>query len=1248
MHKLIFCILIAPLSLFAQNIEDFRFYNISDGLSHKRVQVITQDNDGFIWLGTYGGLNRFNGIEFDIYESNDDPNSLPSDDVRGLLVDSKGTLWITTNNGIARYIKNRDHFETFDSYNNPGLPDNGAYSIVESQDGKIWFGTNKGLCFFENGQFTTMKSVPSALVKTVSIDQEGRIWASSLDETYVISQNDVIIGVLSDLLGNTVYEIMTSVVDQQNNVWLGSRSQGLIKVSDYGRTNQSISYFRKSESTPGSISSDRILHVNVVESGDLWVSTEEGLSKLAPFSNSFEVLTSDPKDEKSLFGKSVWYSFQDASKRLWVSIYNQGIDVYDPKYDKFETVSQEAESSAGLSNNNVTTFMIDNSEEVWIGTDGGGVNVWNKTTNLFEQKRFDRDDNRSLGSDAVLDIYKDSDNTIWIATWAGGLNKYNRSNGTFTRFNTERDNSITNNNVFEVAEDYQGNLWVGSFNGVDIITKQGDRLLNIAPSETASRSLVDDQVISLLVLENIAWIGTQGGLSRVEFNSSYDYSVQNFRHDVLDSTSISSNIINDIYQDQNGTFWFATKEGLSWWNEAQGNFVTLTRKDGLPAKEIVSVFELDRGKFWITTTKGIADLRIEDKQITQRILFDKSDGLQSNNFLRGSYEISQDGVIYMGGSNGFNYFDLEKIKPNQELAHVFFTGIKINNQPINIGNSEKIAFDDLNNFNITLDRFDNILTVEFIGLNYTHPEKNYYAYKLEGFEENWNYVEGQRFATYTNLDPDNYTLLVKASNNDQVWNEVPATLDIKILPPWWGTWWFRGFSTLAVLLVILSIANWRARSARRSREELKRKVREATEQVETQNRILRLEQEKLNNAIEETNYAVKLAVESGDFTTRIKLDDKEGEWKKLGESINSLFDSIVTPFTTITEIIGAMATSNLSMRYEKEAKGDVLKLSSSLNYSLDNLSGLLGTLVENMAEIGTATQEMLESGQEMRVGTGEIASSTSELSRGAQEQVSRIDEASHILENILQSSTKVSDQAQSINQAAEKGAQISDQGKNQMHTMDTSMQSMLTTSKESSNAIENLSGKSSNISSILNSIKEITIETNMLALNAAIEAAKAGDAGRGFAVVADQIRKLAENSNHFALEIEQIISEVQTSIGETSSLISDMGLNIDGGVKASRNASKSFDELAASYAQTLGLSNQILNHSEEQHSKIKEVVQLMESVVVISEQAAAGTEEIASSSHELSSGMNEYIESSSQVSEIIQRLNEKMQQFKLR
>ena len=252
------------------------------------------------------------------------------------------------------------------------------------------------------------------------------------------------------------------------------------------------------------------------------------------------------------------------------------------------------------------------------------------------------------------------------------------------------------------------------------------------------------------------------------------------------------------------------------------------------------------------------------------------------------------------------------------------------------------------------------------------------------------------------------------------------------------------------------------------------------------------------------------------------------------------------------------------------------------------------------------------------------------------------------MENVIEAFSDVSSQARSINDAAEEGAVISDEGKSQMNTMDKSMKQMSEASKAANHAISSLSEKSTNITGMLGSIKEIAVETNMLALNAAIEAAKAGDAGRGFAVVADQIRKLAENSNHFAVEIENIISEVQNNIQNTHQLIGDMSQDIKGSVKASETASGSFDRLATSYAVTLGMSNQILEHSKEQHNKVKEVVQLIENVVVIAEQAAAGTEEIASSSNELSTGMTEYTEKSAKVSEIIKTLNEKMQQFKLR
>ena len=1235
-------LLILCLKTNAQELDNYNFYNVSEGLSHKRVHTIAQDDDGFIWIGTYGGLNRYNGIEFDIYENGEDPYSLPGDDVSDLLTDVNGNLWVGTNNGLAKYSKLQDNFQIFKKETHHNLSSNAIQEIAQAENNTLWIATDQGVCYYRDRQFTRIKSIPPVLIRTISIDNDGNVWAGTNEEIYVITQNDNLVSVLSDIFEST-YEVTSSEVDIQGNVWLGTRMNGLIRVSNFQTADEEIRLF-SSEAGPQSLSSDQILHLNKDKDGYLWVSTENGLNRFDPTTNTFQILKSNPNDLKSISGNNIWTSYKDRAGRLWVSAFNQGIDVYDPKREKFVTVNQNSIDVNGLSNNNVTCFHVDKDGTVWIGTDGGGINIWDLSKGVFVKKRID---NSSIGSDAVLDLREDASGNIWVATWAGGLTKYNRNNNTFTRYSTQKENSITNNNVFEIEEDDQGNLWVGTFGGINVLNKDGERILHIANSLIAEKALSSNEVLSVLVDGSTAWVGTLNGLNQIKFEEDYTYNLVKFYNDKQDPRSITSNIINDIYKDKNGAVWFATKGGLSRWN-GENEFINYTKKDGLPSKEIMSIFETSPGSYWITTIKGVANLEFKKNTIFKNILFTKSDGLQSDNFLRGSYGISTDGTVYIGGTKGFNYFDQEKIKANNELATVFFTDFKISNKSFDLIKSEKALASIMNAPAITLNRFDNIITVEFIGLSYTQTEKNQYAYKLEGFEDNWNYVGTQRFATYTNLDPREYRLLVKATNNDQVWNETYSSLNITMMPAWWATWWFRMLIIILVASAIFVFSQWRIKSIRFQKEELKRKIEEATAQVSAQNQILKDEQLNLANAIAETNHVVSLAVESGDFSGRIQLENKAGEWRQLGQSINELFESIMLPFDALTEIVGAMATSNISMRYEHEAKGDIFKLASSLNYALDNLSDLLSSVIQNMYEIGISSEEMLISGQEMKVGTGEIATSTSELSRGAQEQVTRIDEASHILENVIEAFSDVSSQARSINDAAEEGAVISDEGKSQMNTMDKSMKQMSEASKAANHAISSLSEKSTNITGMLGSIKEIAVETNMLALNAAIEAAKAGDAGRGFAVVADQIRKLAENSNHFAVEIENIISEVQNNIQNTHQLIGDMSQDIKGSVKASETASGSFDRLATSYAVTLGMSNQILEHSKEQHNKVKEVVQLIENVVVIAEQAAAGTEEIASSSNELSTGMTEYTEKSAKVSEIIKTLNEKMQQFKLR
>ncbi|MEM9897285.1 MAG: methyl-accepting chemotaxis protein, partial [Bacteroidota bacterium] len=419
------------------------------------------------------------------------------------------------------------------------------------------------------------------------------------------------------------------------------------------------------------------------------------------------------------------------------------------------------------------------------------------------------------------------------------------------------------------------------------------------------------------------------------------------------------------------------------------------------------------------------------------------------------------------------------------------------------------------------------------------------------------------------------------------------------------------------------------------------------ERVEKGDIELKAQRENLKAAIEETNNVINLALESGDFSTRIDLEKKDGSWKELAQSINSLFDSIAVPFQQINEIVGAMASSNLSIRYTSEAKGEVLKLSSSLNYALDSLSDLIKEIQKTTQNIGFASQEIQSSSQEMSTGTEEIAASTSELSNGAQEQVSRIDEASTTLESLLTSSGAIGEQAKTINTTSEQGVTQSNSGAKQVQQMDIKMKQMTTISSQTSESMEGLLTLSAEISGIVNAIREISTETNMLALNAAIEAAKAGYSGRGFAVVADQIRQLAEKSGTFTQDIETIISQVQTSIVTTSEIIEKMTNDITDSVAVSKQAGDSFTNLSDSYKHTLELSEKIVNDTDEQLAKVKQVVQLMESVVVIAEQAAAGTEEIASSANELSAGMNTNTKKTEEIVTFINNLSDKVTQFKL-
>jgi len=399
--------------------------------------------------------------------------------------------------------------------------------------------------------------------------------------------------------------------------------------------------------------------------------------------------------------------------------------------------------------------------------------------------------------------------------------------------------------------------------------------------------------------------------------------------------------------------------------------------------------------------------------------------------------------------------------------------------------------------------------------------------------------------------------------------------------------------------------------------------------------------------VEEIKEVLHEAGDMGRLDVQIELSKKDGIWKELGESVNNLLKSISDPIIEINSIVNALSKGDLTVRYEKESKGDINVLTTDLNKALHQLHELLNGIRNSTEVLEESAREMLISGEEMNSSTTEIASATAQMSIGAQSQVSKVDESSHLIENILSSSGLMRERADVIRRAATLGFEKSETGVNMMENVANSIHEMADYAKRTQQSINVLKGRSDEISQVLTVITEIASQTNLLALNAAIEAAQAGDAGRGFAVVAEEIRKLAEDSRNSAVKIEQLIADVQNDTAETASVMDQMTERVNTSTDVSRNASGIFKEITESSQETLKLSKEIEDDTQQQLDHIQNIVNITESVVVIAEQTAAGTEEVASSASEMASGMENYKTKSEQLSQIATSLKKELGRFRL-
>lgn len=647
---------------------------------------------------------------------------------------------------------------------------------------------------------------------------EGLLTTDPYKENFRLSLHDA-----KNPTPSSVGNINALTEDEKGNIWIAT-GDGLTLLTSQ---NQFLHYVHDKKNT-NSLIHDYIWSVASEGNGKIWIGTEGGLDLFETATQNFYHYKSIPGDESSLPHNSLRSTYVDNMGTLWLGCFAGGVRKYDKRLVRFPLYHPINSDPATFNLKMTFCFAETKTGDILIGSDGGGLNLFRKKENSFYH--FPESTNPSRGlpkGHAVLALLTNTaDNDIWIGTYNYGLSHYNASTKTFINYLKGSDNKhLSDGSVYALLDDQKGNLWVGTNNGgVNILNLKTNRITTL-PYGTRDGKHLSGTCIRCLYKNSDGkiWIGTYGAGICI-----YDPASKTFDYLDKDNSQLSNNIVLSIHKDRKGNIWAGTMGGLSLYHEANKTFTTFTEADGLANNVINSIQEDASGLLWLSTKKGIVRFNPITKSIKN---FGPQNGLQGYEFLGGAGFTSTSGKIYFGGFDGFNVFDPRNIPENDLAPSVKITGFEIFSQPIKIGGNSPLKKDISITDSISLPYSSSMISFEFSALDFTAPDKNQYAYKLEGFDKDWIYCGNSRTATYTNLDPGKYRFCVKASNNDGVWNEKGTSISIIITPPFWGTWWFRLLAMIFIVVTVYSFFRYRIHKINAQKIKLQELVREQTKQL---------------------------------------------------------------------------------------------------------------------------------------------------------------------------------------------------------------------------------------------------------------------------------------------------------------------------------------------------------------------------------------------------------------------------------
>jgi len=884
---------------------DFKIYrhevSNENSLSNNYVWYIYEDNEGIFWIATFGGgLTRFDPFKetFKHFKRDaNNPNSISNNFVFEVIEYPAGIFWIATDGGLNRLDKKSGSFKHYINIENKtaGLNNNHVESLITQEDDKLWFTSDSGLScidinteelkYYKEDPFEA--KISFGTIYDIKKENENFLLAcdAGLVKLDFINQKaEILLSIEKFREENPGIIFQTILIDEQDYYWIGT-SIGLVVLE---KSSGSYYHFAKQADNTKSLTHNNILSICRSSDGATWIGTRNGLNRVDKIKNDFTLFKHNTSDKNSINHGSVGPIIKDKNGLLWIGT-DDGLNVYDKHTNKFIHMNDNVNYTNPISSNYILALLEDDMGNIWVGTRGGGLNclTFDQPGNpeIFSVKNYSF--REGLSSPTIQCLLQDSKGIIWIGTGGGGLNKLNPETGEIKTYSFVPDGSGPSHSyIFNIYEDSFGNYWIGTASGgLDLFDPVSEKFIYMKNSEVNPYSLSNNLILSTYEdKDHNLWIGTAGGLNKLAVplrENLFDY--------------FNNNID-------------PAKDSL---------FVHYGRAQGLPNEVIYGILQDDNGNFWFSTNKGIVKFNPSKPEPVIKI-FDYLDGLQNDEFNQSSYFKDDDGKMYFGGVDGFNSFYPDSIKFNSYIPSVYFTDFKLFNETVTVKHDESekefhLSESIIHTKELNLHYDHDVISFEFAALNFIHPEKNQYAYMMEGFDDDWIPAGDKRSVTYTNLDEGEYFFRVKASNNDGIWNEKGASIKIFIPPPPWLSWYAYLIYIAVFSVSVFLFIRYRINIAKR--------------EIETQAKI-----------------------------EKAKLEEREEVRKKSSADFHDEAGNKLTKITLFTELAKDAANDNPSViEYLEKIEENTKEISSGMRdfiWVLDPAKDTLQDTIDRLKDFG--------------------------------------------------------------------------------------------------------------------------------------------------------------------------------------------------------------------------------------------------------------------------------------------------------